>query len=228
MVASTSKTNLDKLKQLDFTTLRTAMPAFFLEPNLMPFHLSVLALILLSMAETFGYYVNLRPSTFFKRVAPDWLTHSPFIQVKFAKVLIVVFFLITFSFAGYFLQLTIYAYQNHFLSWYYIIIPALIIAIFFTVFMIHCLDQVIKPQVIHTKVNLLGRLATVSSGNARPGFSAQARVRDEYGQLHYVQIEPEFGELEFQSQIILIRFKTSHYVAKNISKSNHLFSSEQF
>ncbi len=53
------------------------------------------------------------------------------------------------------------------------------------------------------QVDLLGRLATISSGNARPGFSAQARVRDEFGQLHYVQVEPEFGELEFQAQIIV-------------------------
>ncbi|OTG65118.1 OB-fold-containig protein [Acinetobacter silvestris] len=204
------------------------MLAFFLEHDLMPFHLSVCALILLSTAETIGYYIGLRPSTFFKRISPDWLTHSPFIQVKFAKVLIVVFFFITFSFAGYLLQLIVYASQHYFFAWYYMIIPALVIAIFFTVFMIHCLDQVIKPQVIKTQVDLLGRLATVSSGNARPGFSAQARVRDEFGQLHYVQVEPEFGELEFQSQIILIRFSKSHYIAKNISKSNHLFSSEQF
>lgn len=201
---------------------------FFFEPDLMPFHISVILLILLSMAETFGYYIGLRPSTFFKRISPDWLTNSPFIQVKFAKVLIVVFFLITFSFAGYFLQLAVYASQHQFFPWYYIILPALIIAIFFTVFMIHCLDQVIKPTLAPTQVNLLGRLATVSSGSARPGFSAQARVRDEFGQLHYVQVEPEFGELELQSQIILIRFRKSHYIAKKISKSNSLFSSEQF
>jgi hypothetical protein len=94
--------------------------------------------------------------------------------------------------------------------------------------MIHCLDQVIKPKITTNQVDLLGRLATVSSGNARPGFSAQARVRDENGQLHYVQVEPEFGELEFQSQIILIRFRKSHYIAKKISTSNQLFSSDQY
>ena len=36
-------------------------------------------------------------------------------------------------------------------------------------------------------------------------FSAQARVRDEFGQLHYVQVEPEYGELELYSQVILIK-----------------------
>lgn len=204
------------------------MLEFLFEHELMPFHLSVLALILLSMAETFGYYLCIRPSTFLKKVSPDWLIESPLLQVKFSKVLIFVFLLLNFSFAGYFLQLSIFASKQEFAAWYYVILPALVIAIFFTVFMIHCLDQVIKPKITTNQVDLLGRLATVSSGNARPGFSAQARVRDENGQLHYVQVEPEFGELEFQSQIILIRFRKSHYIAKKISTSNQLFSSDQY
>lgn len=204
------------------------MLEFLFEHELMPFHLSVLALILLSMAETFGYYLGIRPSTFLKKVSPDWLIVSPLLQVKFSKVLIFVFLLLNFSFAGYFLQLSIFASKQEFAPWYYVILPALVIAIFFTVFMIHCLDQVIKPKITTNQVDLLGRLATVSSGNARPGFSAQARVRDENGQLHYVQVEPEFGELEFQSQIILIRFRKSHYIAKKISTSNQLFSSDQY
>ncbi|MCX5467458.1 OB-fold-containig protein [Acinetobacter nematophilus] len=202
------------------------MLQFLFEHELMPFHFSVLALILLSMAETFGYYLGIRPSTFLKKVSPDWLIESPLLQVKFSKVLIFVFLLLNFSFAGYFLQLSIFATKQEFAAWYYVILPALVIAIFFTVFMIHCLDQVIKPKITTNQVDLLGRLATVSSGNARPGFSAQARVRDENGQLHYVQVEPEFGELEFQSQIILIRFRKSHYIAKKISTSNQLFSSD--
>lgn len=204
------------------------MLGFLFEHELMPFHLSVLALILLSMAETFGYYIGLRPSTFLKKISPEWLIESPLLQVKFSKVLIFVFLLLNFSFAGYFLQLSIFASKQVFAAWYYVVLPALVIAIFFTVFMIHCLDQVIKPKVALNQVDLLGRLATVSSGNARPGFSAQARVRDENGQLHYIQVEPEFGELEFQSQIILIRFRKSHYIAKKISISNHLFSSDQY
>lgn len=199
----------------------------FFAYDLMPFHLSVLMLILLSMAETLGYYMGLRPSTFFKKLAPMWLTKSPLVQVKFSKVLIFVFLLINFSFSGYILQLMSFAYQQALMPWYYAVLPALIIAIFFTVFMIHCLDQVIRPKFQNTQSILLGRLATVSSGNARPGFSAQARIRDEFGQLHYVQIEPEFGEIEIQSQVLLIRFKKSHYIAKKIAHSNQLFNVDQ-
>lgn len=200
------------------------MLEFLQNYNLIPFHLSLLALILLSMVETIGYYFNIRPTQYLKSLSPKKLSESPLLNVKFSKTLIVVFLLMNFSFSGYFLQLCVYAQQQEFRPAYYLIIPALIIAIFFTVFMIHCLDQVIKPIETKQQVSLLGRLATISSGNARPGFSAQARVRDEFGQLHYVQVEPEFGELEFQSQIILIRLKKSHYIAKKISKSNSLFT----
>ena len=149
---------------------------FLVEPNLIPFHLSVVGLVLLSMAETIGYYIHLRPSTFLRRISPAWLANSPLLQVKFSKVLIFVFLLITFSFAGYFLQLSIYATQHSFVHWGYILPPALVISIFFTVFMIHSLDQVIKPKFTLTHINLIGRLATVSSGSPvlvfqhKPGF----------------------------------------------------------
>ncbi|WP_335954154.1 OB-fold-containig protein [Acinetobacter pittii] len=200
------------------------MADFFFNYYLMPFHLSVVALILLSVVETIGMYIGLRPSQLLKKIAPVWLSNSPLLNVKFSKALIFVFLLINFSFAGYFLQLSFFAIQHYFISPFYLIVPAIVIAIFFTVFMIHCLDQVIKPKLTHTNYNLLGRLATVSSGNARPGFSAQARVRDEFGQLHYVQVEPEYGELELYSQVILVRVHKSHYVAKKISISNDLFA----
>ncbi len=200
------------------------MPQFLTDYNLMPFHLSLMAVVFLGIAETVGYYLNLRPSRLFKRISPKRLDEMPLLNVKFSKTLIVFFLLMNFSFAGYFLQLCIYSREMAFFPAYYLILPSLIIAIFFTVFMIHCLDQVIPPKKIKQQVNLLGRLATISSGSARPGFSAQARVRDEFGQLHYVQVEPEFGELEFQSQIILIRLKKSHYIAKRICASNRLFN----
>ena len=49
---------------------------FFLELDLLPFNLSFLALIILSMAETIGYYLGMRPSTLIKRFSPTWLRSS--------------------------------------------------------------------------------------------------------------------------------------------------------
>jgi hypothetical protein len=199
------------------------MQHFLMNPYLMPFHLSLVILLILSMVETIGYYLNVKPSSFLRPFIPQSLKNSPLINVKFSKILICIFLLLNFSVAGYFIEFIIYAKFNTFVPSYYIILPVLIIAVFFTVFMIHCLDQVIKPQTKRQHVVLIGRLATISSGNARPGFPAQARVRDEFGQLHYIQVEPEFGELELRTEILIIKQNKSHYIAKAISKSNNLF-----
>ncbi|SUU01193.1 Uncharacterised protein [Acinetobacter baumannii] len=68
------------------------MADFFFNYYLMPFHLSVVALILLSVVETIGMYVGLRPSQLLKKIAPIWLTNSPLLNVKFSKALIFVFY----------------------------------------------------------------------------------------------------------------------------------------
>ena len=101
----------------------------------------------------------------------------------------------------------------------FVLIPALLMAWFFTLFMMHCLDQVIKPTQSNQQVILLGRFATIVSGTARPGSSAQAKVRDQFGRLHYVQVEPEFGELILQSKVILVDYRESQYIAKAIVNS---------
>ena len=204
-------------------TTGATMHALFVDPNLMLFHLCVVTLFAIGVVGFWGHYLKINPTRFLRKLPPQKLRNSPLFNVKFSKTLILVFFLINFSAAGYFLQLCIYTREHSFAPTYYIFIPAVILAIFFTIFMIHCLDQVIPPARPLKPTRLIGRLATISSGNARPGFSAQARVRDDFGQLHYVQVEPEFGELEFQSQIILIRQRKSHYIAKKIAKSNQLF-----
>lgn len=75
----------------------------------------------------------------------------------------------------------------------------------------------IKPSQPSRHIHLVGRFATIVSGHARPGFSAQATVRDHMGRLHYVQVEPEYGELELQTQVILVGYSEFHYVAKKIT-----------
>lgn len=194
--------------------------------HLMPFHFSVLLLLGLSMVETVGFYLKAPPSLWLKRCIPTKLRHADLLNVKFSKLLIVVFLLMNFSCVGYVLQFSIYAQQNAFAPFYYVFFPALILAIFFTAFMIHCLDQVLPPKHQHVEPDLLGRLATLVA-KARPSFPAEARIRDEFGRLHIVDVEPEFGELEANSQVILIRMKRGHYVAKKIAQSQPLVNPSQ-
>ena len=195
--------------------------------QLMPFHLSLLLLFSLSVLETVGFYLKAPPSLWLKRCIPPKLRHADLLNVKFSKLLIVVFLLMNFSCVGYVLQFAIYAQQNQFAPFYYVLFPALILAIFFTAFMIHCLDQVLPPKQQHIEPDLLGRLATLVD-KARPSFPAEARIRDEFGRLHIVDVEPEFGELEAESQVILIRMKRGHYVAKKIIRSQPLLNPTQY
>ena len=58
----------------------------------MPFHMGVVALILLSIVETIGIFIGLRPSHLVKKITPEWLLNSPLLDVKFSKYLIFVFF----------------------------------------------------------------------------------------------------------------------------------------
>ena len=98
--------------------------------HLMPFHLSLVMLLGLSMLEIIGYYFKAPPSVWLKRCIPQQLKHAPLLDVKFSKLLIVVFLLMNFSCAGYVLQFAIYSQQNAFAPFYYVFFPALILAIF--------------------------------------------------------------------------------------------------
>jgi len=55
--------------------------------------------------------------------------------------------------------------------------------------------------------SLIGRVATIVGGTARPGYPAQARVPNEHGQTLYVMVEPDTEGMQFQSgeRVLLTR-----------------------
>ncbi len=62
------------------------MADFFFNYYLMPFHLSVVALILLSVVETIGMYIGLRPSQLLKKLHRiGFLTHH-YLMLNFLKL----------------------------------------------------------------------------------------------------------------------------------------------
>jgi hypothetical protein len=62
---------------------------------------------------------------------------------------------------------------------------------------------------------LVGRWATIVTGNAEVGSPAQARVRDAHGQTHYVMIEPDdVGDVfEQGSEVIIVRQAGAQFFA---------------
>jgi len=55
--------------------------------------------------------------------------------------------------------------------------------------------------------SLVGRVATIVGGTARPGYPAQARVPNEHGQTLYVMVEPDTEGMTFQGgeRVLLTR-----------------------
>lgn len=63
--------------------------------------------------------------------------------------------------------------------------------------------------------SLIGRMATITLGHATAERSAEARVNDEHGTTHYVQVVPETGHgaLPQGCQVLLVRRQGNRFVA---------------
>lgn len=187
-----------------------------------PFGIALVLSVLLLMVSRACRIVNIRPSAWLQHYLPDiyrYLKQRLSIDdIPAYQVLIVL--LVNFGVTGYFLQLVCYVLSGHFVNPLLLLAPAFLLAHLLSGALIHWFKQLN----IHTQlpentsaeegVNLLGRVATISNGNARPGASAEAMVRDRYGKLHIIQVEPEYGELSEHSEIILFARTDSHYLAK--------------
>lgn len=63
--------------------------------------------------------------------------------------------------------------------------------------------------------SLVGRVAVIVTGEARSGSAAQARVRDQHGQPHYVMVEPDNAGDAFAegTSVLLVRNAGARYFA---------------
>lgn len=63
--------------------------------------------------------------------------------------------------------------------------------------------------------SLLGRIAVITLGTARAGYPAEAKVRDQHGYSHYIQLEPDSPEDEFWqgNEVLLLSRQGAVYKA---------------
>lgn len=74
--------------------------------------------------------------------------------------------------------------------------------------------------------SFVGRVAVITTGIARIGSPAQARLSDEYGQTHYVMVEPDRGQpdLASGSEALLVD-RRGHVFIAIANPSSHLTDS---
>lgn len=71
--------------------------------------------------------------------------------------------------------------------------------------------------------SLVGSIAEITLGKARAGSGAQAKVKDQFGKMHYSMLEPENPEDEFSAgeKVLLVRrAKGRFYAVKIVEKNN--------
>ena len=69
-----------------------------------------------------------------------------------------------------------------------------------------------------SKESLVGRVATITLGTAKHGHPAEAKVKDQHDQTHYLMVEPDALEQEFAqgTKVLLVRKQGAVFYVINI------------
>jgi membrane protein implicated in regulation of membrane protease activity len=141
---------------------------------------------------------------------------------KVPVLILLAVFLVSFGIGGYLLQGTLWAFTGWLLPWW-IAVPAVLpltlpcIRVFGGV-----LARVLPRDETQSvsQAGLVGRMATIVLGTARQGSPAQAKVRDQHGQTHYVMLEPDEDGASFQAGDSVLLISHSGAVYRAIRDNN--------
>lgn len=102
-------------------------------------------------------------------------------------------FLTAFGFAGLVLQQIADAFTGRLAPALLVSVPALVVAVFLVRTIGGLLARIIPKDetAAVSETTFVGRIAVVTLGAARRGQPAQAKLRDQHGQTHYVMVEPD-------------------------------------
>lgn len=190
--------------------------SLFTTPENLPFGLAFALIVGIALLEGLGMLMALSPSN----LIDDWLPeigHESALDKllgwlhlgRVPSLVVLLLFLTGYALFGYSLQLAAHGLTGHYLpAWGagLLAVPAGLA----TVRALGALIAHIIPRDESTAVSettLLGRAALVTAGIAKPGLAAQARVRDQHGRTHYLLVEPDLADEEFEegSEVLLVK-----------------------
>lgn len=120
-------------------------------------------------------------------------------------------FLTTYSLTGFITQSIIFSFITSYAP-LWIIAPICLIICMPVVRLVASILSRILPKDETTAIKsteLIGRTAIIILGEARQNYPAQARVKDQFGQSHYILVEPEENITLQQGQEVLLSEQTS-------------------
>ncbi len=138
-----------------------------------------------------------------------------------ALVLLVIM-LTVFGLSGYVLQAFVHGFTGWLLPGWAAWLPALAIALPFVRWSAKILGTIIpKDETSAVSTNtFIGRVATIVTGTSQTGLPAEAKLKDQHGQSHYVMVEPDLKSDEFPAGSRVLLVSQAGHIFKGIAPQN--------
>lgn len=202
----------------------------FVHPSNLMFSVSLCLMLLLGVVECLllivgassqGFLDQFIPDDLFDPTHPDvhvdaeqgiWLQFLDWLYLGRIPVLVwLIIFLTTYALFGFIVQsLYFQITEQYFPLW--IIAPASLFLCMPIVHLVAAIMSKVLPKDETTAIRLdelIGLRAEIFLGNAKVNYPAQAKVKDQHGQTHYILVEPETDITFSQGQHVILTRKTT-------------------
>lgn len=189
----------------------------------MPFGVAMLVMIGIGVIEGIGIFLSVSPSELlehhFHLDHPEVDGPLGWLHVgKVPLLVLLVLFLMGFAVSGYLIQIFCHGLFGVYLPSFVAAIPAGFIGLS-NVHMLGGLLARILPKDETTAVSeqtLIGRTGVVVTGTARQGMAAEVKVRDQHGNPHYLMLEPDVPDEEYEQGAVVLIVKKQGAIYKGI------------
>jgi hypothetical protein len=189
----------------------------FFAPTTWPFAVATLLVLLITAVEGIALLVGTNFSHWLDDLLPDPTDsiHGAFdkglgwLHVgRVPAIVLLVLFLAAFAFTGFALNMVV----HRLIGFWVPTLIAVPVAVITSLPLVRILGAGLARMIPQDETfavtldTLVGRVATVLGGTARPGYPAQAKVANQYGQTLYVMVEPDgSGTFESGASVLLVR-----------------------
>ncbi len=198
------------------------MWAFLLSPDNVPFVVAVVLMLLIGVVEALGLGGGLAMGEGIEGLDGDVNVETPsllsWINVgRLPLLMLIVVFLFGFGMTGLVGQRIVAALIGQPAPWFLAAPLAFAVALPVTRVFGRGVARIMPRDETSavSRDSLVGRVAVIVTGEATHNSAAQARVRDEHGQVHYVMVEPDNAADTFKqgSSVLLVRHAGAKYFA---------------
>lgn len=226
------------------------MISLFLATENLPFSIALVLMFGIALLEGVSVLIGLGFSQILESILPDYEVpegeigiegvdmQTPSVMIRFLgwvkirdvpMLVVLVVFLTLFSLIGFTAQSIVKSVFMVYLPWYVAIWPVL----FLTVPLVRVCSLILSKFVIKDETTavsqstFIGRTATITLGTSRTGLPAEAKLKDRYGQTHYVMVEPDNEGDEFGQSTSVLLVNREKSIFKVIETPSSLIDSQE-